>query len=140
MSKREDVLSALFAVLAGISGPVVRRNDVLPSRVGAGGMIILRDGEPGDPQVILSPLTYCYEHMAEIEVFRQDGAGAEAAIDTLLEAVGAAIAADRTLGGLCDWVEAEAPVITDLPVDSGVPLRAAMVGVLLVYDTSDPLG
>ena len=29
--------------------------------------------------------------------------------DTLTASIGAAIAGDRTLGGLCDWVEAEAP-------------------------------
>jgi hypothetical protein len=39
----------------------------------------------------------------------------------LCASIGAALAADRTPGGLCDWVEAEAPRPVDLPVD-GAPV------------------
>lgn len=41
--------------------------------VPAGGLIILRDGDPGDPEVILSPVTYLWEHQTEIEVILQRG-------------------------------------------------------------------
>ena len=52
---------------------------------------------------------------------------------------GAAIAADRTLGGLCDWVEAEAPRPVDLPVEGAASLKAAVIHVILHYSTADPL-
>ena len=82
-----------------------------PRRSRTAGVIILRDGDPGEPAVLLSPPEYVYEHRAELEVAMAGGTSAarDAAFDALLQAIGAAIAADRTLGGLCDWVEAEAP-------------------------------
>ena len=52
---------------------------------------------------------------------------------------GAALAADRTLGGLCDWVEAEAPRPVDLPVEGAASLKAAVIPVVLHYSTADQL-
>jgi hypothetical protein len=40
-------------------------------------------------------------------------------------------AADRTLGGLCDWVEAEAPRPVDLVVDGAAALKAAVIPIVL---------
>ena len=52
---RETILSALHARLSAL--PVTDpRGDVLPERVPAAGLLILRDGEPGQPEVTLSPL------------------------------------------------------------------------------------
>lgn len=114
------------------------RGDVLPERVPAAGLLILRDGEPGEPEVTLSPLRYHYQHRAEIEAVVQ-GASRDATFDTLCASIGAALAADRTLGGLCDWVEAEAPRPVDLPVEGAASLKAAVIPVILHYSTADPL-
>ena len=54
--------------------------------------------------------------------------------------LGDAIAADRTLGGLCDWIEASAPQPVDLPVEGAATMKAAIVPVALIYSTADPLG
>jgi hypothetical protein len=89
--------------------------------------------------VTLSPLRYHYQHRAEIEAVVQ-GTGRDAAFDTLCAGISAAIAADRTLGGLCDWVEAEAPASVDLPVDGAAALKAAVITVVLHYTTAGPLG
>jgi hypothetical protein len=87
-------------------------------------------------------LQYLYDHRAEIEVVVQAGdtAARNAALDTLLANIGAALAADRTLGGLCDWVEPEAPRPVDLPIEGAAALKAAIVPVVLTYATTDPLG
>ncbi len=63
----------------------------------------------------------------------------DTAFDTLCASIGLAISADRTLGGLCDWVEAEAPRPVDLPVDGAASLKAAVIPVVLHYSTADPL-
>ncbi len=115
------------------------RGEVLPERVPPAGLLILRDGEPGEPEVTLSPLRYHYQHRAEIEAVVQ-GAARDAAFDTLCASIGAAIAADRTLGGLCDWIEAEAPRPVDLAVEGAASLKAAVIPVILHYSTADPLG
>ena len=73
-TKRETILAALHARLQSLAAPVLR-GDVLPERIPATGLIILRNGKPGDPEVTLSPLTYFYEHWAELEVVIQAGTG-----------------------------------------------------------------
>jgi len=154
-TSRETILTALHTLLQTLTATALR-GDVLPERVPAAGLLILRDGEPGEPEVTLSPLRYHYQHRAEIEAVVQgevrsaqqmQGSGGpfqgtndrDAAFDTLTASIGTAIAADRTLGGLCGWVEAEAPRPVDLPVEGAASLKAAVIPVVLHYSTADPL-
>jgi hypothetical protein len=141
-SKRERVLGALFAALGSAlpAGATLLRNAALPERVPAVGLLILRDGDPGEPAVTLSPLCYHYQHRAELEAAVQSATDRDAMFDMLAAGVGAALAGDRTLGGLCDWVEAEAPRPVDLALDGAVPLKAAVIAVVLHYACADPLG
>ena len=136
-SPRETVLSALHARFSTLPATALR-GEVLPERVPAAGILILRDGEPGEPEVTLSPLVYHYQHRAEIEAVLQ-GSDRDAGFDTLCASIGAALAADRTLGGLCDWIEAEAPRPVDLPIEGAASLKAAVIPVILNYSTDDPL-
>ena len=135
---REAILAALHTRLQALAAPALR-GDVLPERIPATGLIILRDGKPGEPEVTLSPLTYFYEHRAELEVVIQAGSGRDTLFDALTASIGTALAADRTLGGLCDWVEAEAPEPIDLPVEGAAALKAAVITVVLHYASPDPL-
>ena len=135
---RETILQALHALLQTQPGPVLR-GEVLPERVPAAGLLVLRDGDPGEPAVTLSPICYHYQHRAEVEAVVQAGTGRDAVFDVLVAGVGIALAADRTLGGPCDWVEAEAPRPVDLAVDGAATLKAAVVPIVLHYSTSDPL-
>ena len=134
---RETILVALHARLLALPATALR-GDVLPERVPDAGLLILRDGEPGEPEVTLSPLAYHYQHRAEIEAVVQ-GADRDGAFDALCASIGAVITADRTLGGLCDWVEAEAPQPVDLPFEGAASLKAAAIPVTLHYSTTDPL-
>lgn len=95
-STRETILAALHTRLSALPATALR-GEVLPERVPATGLLILRDGEPGEPEVTLSPLRYHYLHRAEIEAVVQ-GAIRDAAFDTLCASIGTALAADRTLG------------------------------------------
>ena len=135
---RETVLAALHARLQPVAA-LVLRDDVQPERIPAAGLIILRDGQPGEPEVTLSPLRYHYQHRAELEVVVQAGTGRASAFDTLIAAIGTTLEIDRTLGGLCDWVEPEAPASVDLPIEGAAALKAAIVTVVLHYTTNGPL-
>ncbi len=139
---RETILQVLLAALQTVPGATVLRGAILPERIPAGGLLILRDGAPGTPEVTLSPLQYHYEHRAEVEVIVQSKtpAARDAAFDAQLSELATVITADRTLGGLCDWIEAEAPQPVDLPVEGAEALKAAIVPVILTYTTADPLG
>jgi hypothetical protein len=141
-STRETILARLYEALDLQLTPQLvdlRRNDVLPTKISPRGLVILRDGDPGDPETTMSPLLYHFQHRAEIEVFVQSGSDRETLFDTLCQSIGAAVVADRTLGGLCDWVEAEAPAPDDTPQEGALTYRAAVIGVRLHYATPDPL-
>ena len=139
MSKREVVLSALFAALAGVGGATVMRNESLHTRIPTAGLVILRDGTPGEPEVSLSPLTFHYEHAAVVEVIVQGQATQDAQFDAICVAIGARLAANRTLGGLCDWLEGAAPDPTEIITEGGEPMKGAAVTIMLTYSTTNPI-
>lgn len=141
-STSEAILKALLAALeaAKPSAAKVERNAVLPDRIPAGGLLILRDGDPGDPDVLLSPTLFIFNHVAEIDVLAEGAASSrEATFDALKQSIAAALAADRTLGGLCDWAEALAPAPLEMPLEGADAIKGATVGVVLTYQTTDPL-
>ena len=136
---RETILTALGDLLRTVPHVPVLRGEVLPERISPAGLMILRDGNPGEPGVTLSPLMYHYQHRAELEVIIQTSEERDARFDRLIGRIGAAIAADRTLRGRCDWVEAEAPEPVDLPVEGSAAIKAAIIPILLHYATNDAL-
>jgi len=102
-SKAEQVLEALRALLETVPGASVERNSVLPEKVPAGGLIILRDGDPGEPEQTLGGFGNAYyQHAVEIEVYVEEGdaAARDAAFDALLQQIGIALEADATVGGV----------------------------------------
>mgnify|MGYP001142068807 CR=1 FL=1 len=108
---REHILTALADLLRTLPHVPVLRGEVLPERISPAGLMILRDGDPGDPAVTLSPLAYHYQHRAELEVIVQgearsaqqmQGSGAplqgtndrDSALAALCAQIGAVIRAD----------------------------------------------
>jgi hypothetical protein len=140
-SLREQALSALFGQFAGMALVTVKRNEALPQAVPAAGLIILRDGEPGEPDVTLNPVHLFFSHRAEIEAFVPQPAGGsgEPLLDALLGEVGAALAADRSLGGLVENLTWSAPETSVLAIEGAAPILCARVIVTLEYLTADPL-
>ena len=140
-SKREQALSALFDQLRAISLAVVKRNEALPQSVPAGRLVILRDGDPGEPDVTLNPVHLFYSHRAEIEAFvpQLSSGGRKALLDALLGDIGTALAADRSLGGLVENLFWSAPEISVLAIEGAAPILCARVIVTLEYLTADPL-
>jgi hypothetical protein len=136
-TRRETILTALHARLSALPATALR-GEVLPERVPTEGLLILRDGEPGEPEVTLSPLPTTTSTAPRSRRSCR-APHRDTAFDTLTASIGAALAADRTLGGLCDWVEAEAPRPVDLPVEGAASLKAAVVPVVLHYSTADQL-
>lgn len=141
-SRREQVLDAIEVLVASaLPSADVKRNLDKPERIPPGGLVIIRDGEPGDPEVLLSPLTYVYAHRVPIEIaaFASATLTREHALDEMLLAIGLAVAADRTLGGLCDFIEPEAPSSDDLETTGAVSGRWADTAIIANYATPNPL-
>jgi hypothetical protein len=145
MSKRLRVLLALKSlVAAALPGADVRGLDngaAKPDRIAPGGRVVVRAGDPGQPEVDLSPPTYHFAHRIPLELAGYPSATqtADAVVDTMLGRIGVAIAADRTLGGLCDHLEALAPGTDDIGADGTAVAGGADLVIVAHYATTDPL-
>ncbi|WP_217430233.1 hypothetical protein [Sphingomonas bacterium] len=127
---KDAIAAALpLATVVGMSG-----DEDTPARIDAGGRVVVRSGDPGEPEVDLSPLAYNYDQRISVEL----AALTESALDDMLGAIGAVIEADRTLGGLCTWVDATAPETEEIYVAGGAPPRGANVIVTASYTTPHP--
>jgi hypothetical protein len=137
----EVVLKALFDLIEGAApaGVTVWRNEPLPVEMPAAGLMILTDGSPGEAEVTMSPLTYHYQHAARLDLIVEGATSADrdAAFDALVQAVHAAVAGDRSLGGRCDWVEAMAPEPVELSAEGALPIKAATMDIMLHYATDE---
>ena len=112
-----------------------------PERVPANGLAIVREGDPGQPEVDLSPLTYHWEHAFPVEMAALAGGGRSAGdnLDLALAAIGAAVAANRTLGGLCAWLDVTEPAIEDVAAAGTAPAKGCELIILASYSTTTPL-
>lgn len=134
MSKREIILNALFERLSTLDVSV-KRNDPLPQKIPDGGLVILRDGNVGEPEILLSPPCYIFTHRAELEVIVQKETPAERdqALDWLLVEIGELLQEDPRLGGEVDYMHADPPEFVEEPVEGGVTIKGAIVPIVLEY-------
>jgi len=144
MSPRETALRALLVLLEGIPLPsgAVKRNSAVPERVADQVLLILRDGELGEPEVTLSPITYHWQHEASVEIFIANAEAAErdARMDTLLVQLGVVLAANPSLGGAVDFCSAGAPTFEDLPIEGVAGIKTCVLRIFLHYSSASPLG
>jgi hypothetical protein len=137
-SKAEQVLDALKVLLETIPDAVVERNSVLPEKVPAGGLIILRDGDPGEPEQALGGFgSVYYQHAVEIEVYVEEGdaAARDTAFDALLQQVGTTLEADPTLGGLVFGLAYGRPEPAIEAIAGAPAIKTATLTVTVDYET-----
>jgi hypothetical protein len=141
-SKPEQVLEGVKALLETVPDALVERNSVLPEKIPDGGLIILRDGDPGEPEQALGGFgsTY-YQHAVEVEVYVEEGEAAErdASFDALIQQLGAALEADATLGGLAFGVTYGRPEPSIEAVAGAPAIKSATLTVTVDYETDAPL-
>jgi hypothetical protein len=141
-SKTEQVLEAVKSRLQTIPDAVVERNSVLPEKVPDGGLIILRDGDPGEPEQSLGGFVGSYyQHAVEIEVYIEKGDAAvrDAAFDDILQQIGAALDADAILGGLAFGLTYGRPEPSIEAVAGAPAIKSATLTVTVDYETDTPL-
>ena len=141
-SKAEQVLDALKALLETVPDAVVERNSVLPEKIPDGGLLILRDGDPGESEQALGGFgsTY-YQHAVEIEVYVDEGdaAARDGVFDELLQQIGSALEADPTLGGLAFGLTYGRPESSIEAVAGAPAIKGATLTVTVDYETTAPL-
>jgi hypothetical protein len=141
-SKAEQVLEALRTLLESVPAAKVGRNTALPETIPAGGLIVLRDGDPGEPDQALGGFAGAYySHRIEVEVYVQDGDAAvrDAAFDALLQEIGTALDGDPTLGGLAFGMTYGRPSVDVEPVDGAAAIKTGNLAIVVDYETDAPL-
>ena len=141
-SKAEQVLDALKALLETVPEAVVERNSVLPEKIPDGGLVILRDGDPGEPEQSLGGFAGAYyQHAVEIEVYAEEGdaAARDAAFDDPLQQIGTALEADPTLGDLAFGLTYGRPEPSIEAVAGAPAIKSGTLNVTIEYETETPL-
>jgi hypothetical protein len=143
MTKREQVLIAVAAALQALPyGRDFKRNADKPASLSEAGAIRMRDGDLGDPEVLLSPLQYTFSHRIPVELFiyKQSGKTKEQVLDEAVAAISSIITGNRTLNGLCEWLEAELQSPDDFGVTGAEAGLMVSVDLIATYTTTSPTG
>jgi len=143
MTKCELILNALKTALEASLAAKVERNTVLPEKIPGSGLLILRDGTPGEPEQSLGGFSgaYCRQD-AETEIYVENGdaAARDAAFDTLLQQIGTVLDADPTLSGLAFGLTYSRPEIDTETVIGGPAIKAGTLIVAIEFEADTALG
>lgn len=142
-SRSEQVLISLVDRLHQLPGIGVERNTALPERIPGGGLVVVRDGDPGEPEQALGGFApVYYRHAVELEIYAESGDQAirDQTFDDLATAIGTALDADPTLGGLVFGMSYGRPQIVTEAVEGGPAIKTGTITLVLDYETTSPLG
>ena len=142
-SKPEQVLAAIKTLLEIVPSAKVERNTAVPERIPVGGLIVLRDGNPGEPDTALGGFGGAYySHDIEIELYIEEGdaAARDTAFDTLVQEIGTALESDPTLGDLTFGMTYGRPEIDTEGVTGAPAIKHGTITVTVEYETDSPLG
>ena len=143
-TKIETVLLAVMDVLndaAALSDVVILRNAVVPEEIPAGGLLVVRDGEPGEPETVLGTFrNVFYSHAIEIDVIVAAGSPGtrEAAFAALLGTLGEVLEANQTLNGTVHGMEYGHPAAISELFEGAEDIKAATVTIRVEYDAATP--
>ncbi|WP_145201395.1 hypothetical protein [Sphingobium sp. B2] len=113
-----------------------------PQRISPFGTVFMRDGDPGEPDIDLSPPTYHYNQRIPIEIAAyKSSEPLRLVLDRMAGAIGAAVAADRFLGGAVDYLDVTAMELTGLSASApGAQTQmGGMFEIVASYHTTNPL-
>lgn len=135
-STPESILRAVHAALSGLSGPTVARNPAASVDVPADGLVVLRDGIPGEPERVLGGVSSVYyAHEIPIEIYVRGGSDAarDSAFDALVLAVGEVLADNPTLGGLAHGMTMGWPAPQTESVEGGPGMKTGTLTLTVEY-------
>ncbi len=141
-STREYAIVMLFGQLrCALPDIMILRNVVVPTTIPSEGLIILRDGDMGEPSMILSPPRYAYYHHVALEVIVQqaDDDKREAQLDDLLIKVGEALQQPFPADDGIDCCRVGELELTTEPIEGAATLKIAHVPIIVEYVTTNPL-
>lgn len=138
----ETILLALEAALKTLSDVSVSRNKAIPDEVHRDGELILWDGTGEEIEFVMgAPRPYLITWTASLQVLVEEKRDSrDGAFDALCKLVGNVIVANRTLGGLCDWLDAAPPTVMEKEIQGAPGFKGGEIAVTFTYATSNPTG
>ena len=121
----------------------VLRNAALPEETQDGLMVVILDGDPGEPERTWGGFTeVTYTHTVELQLFAQhkNAATRDALMAQLLADIGDALEAAPTLDGEIEYMEYAQPGPSTEPVIGGEDIKHATVLLTLEYQAPSALG
>lgn len=141
-SRAEDILEKLRTLLVAGCDARVERNSVLPEKIPVSGLIVIYDGDPGDPELVLGGFNNAYyEHQIEIALYMEEGdpAQRDQKFDAMLVQIGQVLEANPKLDGLVAGLSYARPEIAIEPVIGAPAIKTGTLIVIAEYDTDSPL-
>ncbi len=141
-SQAEKILDKLKALIDAASTAKIERNSAVPERIPPTGLVIIRDGNPGEPEYVLGGFANAYySHNIEIEIYIQEPIPAmrDAKFDQLAQTIGAVLEANPELDGLVAGLTYARPETMTQPIDGGPAIKTGVINLLAEYETQTPL-
>ena len=143
VSKFELIMSEMIEGMKNIVGTTVERNTAVPEKIPPGGLIVLRDGDPGEPETALGGFGgIYYSHNIEVELYIENGdaTNRDADFDNLVQSVGTVLENDPTLSGFVFGMSYGRPEIDTEAVTGAAAVKTGTIIVTVEYETTSPLG
>ena len=135
---REQAVAAIVDRLAAVGTFTVTRNETAPATIDDGGYVVVRDGVRGEVDRTLGVPSYWITHRVSIEAIA-GGGDPNGALDALLQAIEQALAAEPQLAPGVTFVECDLADIETISADGAETFKAALLDVIVEYETSNSL-
>jgi hypothetical protein len=141
-SHAEDILEKLKMLFQAGSAARIERNTVVPERIPNNGLVIIRDGNPGEPDRVIGGFaSVYYSHAIEVEIYIQEGSPAQRDIkfDALAQEIGAVLEANPDLQGLVAGLTYGRPETHTQAIDGGAAIKTGTIIIVADYQAETPL-
>lgn len=138
-TRHETIAAAIVAAATAATSAAVIREEVLPAKCSASGLINVRFNDPEEEEQELGSLRRTWVRVVEIEIIVQSAIQADRIVklDTILGEIGATFLGEN-LSGTVDHLEISAPVeAEDIPMEGSASLKGSIVEITLFYQTSN---
>lgn len=125
---------------SGDSEVLIEVEGILPEDIPTGGFLNIWDTDPGQPDDVLGGFNEAYySHIFEIDIIAASGIAAtrRTRYAALVAGLGAAIAADKTLGGLVAGILYGQPAAAAERILGGDDWKAATLSLSIDYHATD---
>ena len=142
MTKREDIFSALFAVLEPLTGTTLSRNEPLKDFPPGDVFSNLDDGETENTETFLNPPLYEFTAtpMLTIAVNGDDGPTRDAALAGKVDEANQLLVAVTDLGGLITAIRVQPPTYAPSQLWAAVGIKGATIPIELDFWSTESIG